>query len=333
MISRFILRPRPWLVLPLLLFLLCACESEPRIPLPNGIPNDDLVFMPDGNRVSLKDAGKTLGFINNDGTDKVIYTFKIASGARSTFGVRYITQQANSPRWSSSGNALAFSIAGTPPDIRLIDSKGEMYGQNCDGLNQDSTFDSAGNILGEITKDSPLYPRYEIKITANNSLVGRYNLRTCTIVDVFSFPVSQHSLLRNISEDGNGFVTAEYYETKARVNTIILFNQTSQLFTSFPGYLPSLSRDGAFLAYYNLAGDMIVRDIKSGVERTIIKVFTENSPYSSKSDYLYLPGWSPDNKWLVYNTVEGKIYKINIETGENVYITDGWAPDWRPLYK
>jgi hypothetical protein len=50
---------------------------------------------------------------------------------------------------------------------------------------------------------------------------------------------------------------------------------------------------------------------------------------STEVDYLYPVGWSSDNKWVVYNTSEGKIYKMNIDSKEAIYLTDGWAPDWR----
>jgi len=324
MASKLILSPRSWLALFMIPFFLAACESaaEPTFPLPNGIPKDDLVFMPDGNPVNMNEEGKTLGFINDNGSDYIDYTFKIFGGARSNFGKRLYNQEALYPRWSRSGTMLAFSVASTPPDIRLIDSQGRMYGQNCDGLNQDSTFDSNGNILGEITKDSPFYPEYQNKITANTSLVGRYDLKTCTLVDVFSIPVPQHSLLSYISEAGNGLVTAEFNTDS---NKIIIFDQTTRVFTLFPGSYPSLSRDGLQLAYYDQNGNLVVRDIKSGMEKTIIDAFSVDDP-----DWLFMPGWSPDNKWLVYNTPDGKIYKVNIETGENIYITYGWAPDWRP---
>jgi hypothetical protein len=326
MASKKILSPRSWLAFFIIPLFLVACESaaEPTFPLPNGIPKDDIIFMPDGNPVNTNDQGKTLGFINDDGSDHIDYTFKIF-GAPLNFGIRFSTQQANYPRWSRSGTMLVFSIASTPPDIRLIDSNGRMYGQNCDALEYASTLDAKGNILGEITKDSSLYPQYQNKISANTSLIARYDLKTCTVVGVFSVPVPQHSGLWNISEAGNGLVTAEFSSDS---NKIIILDHTTQAFTLFPGYHPSLSGDGAWLAYYDLYGNLIVRDIKSNVEKTITNIFPAYN--LDDPDWLFMPGWSPDNKWLVYNTPDGKIYKVNIETGENIYITYGWAPDWRP---
>jgi Tol biopolymer transport system component len=82
------------------------------------------------------------------------------------------------------------------------------------------------------------------------------------------------------------------------------------------------------MAYFDKSGNLIVRNIESDNERTIITISKSDTDFDP--DYVYLPGWSPDMKWLVYNTEEGEIYKVNIETGENIYLTDGWAPDWRP---
>ena len=320
-----------WLVFLTTFILLCACEAvskEPKYPLPNGIPMDDIVFMPDSDPVHLNNNGRTLGFINADGTRAIYFTFQIYGGALSNFGVQLSLQQANYPRWSRSGTTLAFSVSSTPPDIRLIDSRGRMYGQNCDALDQDTTFDPQGNILGEITKDSPVFSEYKNKITPNISLVAQYDLKTCKIIDVFSIPVPQNSPIYNISEAENGLITAEFYDPNEDTFNIILFNLMTQKSTLFPGYYPSLSSDGTLLAYYSPVGNLIVRNIQSGVEKSIINFFAIYNAFDT--DYLSMPGWSPDNRWLVYNTPEGKVYKVNIETDEKVYIIDGWAPDWRP---
>jgi hypothetical protein len=331
MISRLLFRPRPCLVLPLLLFLLCACESEPRIPLPNGIPVDDIVYMPPtGDPVHTADPQnnkKTIGFINADGTNQVDFTFKIIGGAGSNFGVRLINQQAYYPRWAKSGNMLALAIANTSPNIRLIDSEGKMFGQKCDDISGATSFDIKGNILGVITEDSPAYSGYQSRITSDTSLVARYDLKTCSIVGIFSIPIPQNTRPWIISEAGNGLISAEYYEFSNDTNMIMIFNPKARDSTYFPGYYPSLSYDGTWVAYFDYSGDLVVRNTESSQARSIINVASADT---SQFDYLYMPGWSPDSNWLVYNTPEGKIYRVNIETGENIYITDGWAPDWRP---
>jgi len=109
---------RPWLILLVIPFLLFACASgmEPKIPLSNGIPNDDIVFMPANPvvDVDIDPNGKTMGFINDDGTNKVMYAFTMFGGTRSNFGMRLSNRVALYPRWSKSGTMLVFQIASTP---------------------------------------------------------------------------------------------------------------------------------------------------------------------------------------------------------------------------
>jgi hypothetical protein len=338
MFLEFITRPRCWLVLFIIPLFLSACVAggaEPAIPLPKGIPNDDIVFMPPtSDPVHADDVvndKKTVGFINDDGTGEVDYTFKIYQGAGSNFGAPIYVQQAVYPRWSQSGSKVAFSVRGAPPNIRLIDSDGRMYGKKCDALREFSTFDSQGNILGAIDKYSPvLLTKYQNKITANTSLIARYDLKTCK-VDEFSIPIPQNTYPQKISETESGLVTAEYF--KGGYNyMIIIYNSKTKASSSFAGFDPSPSKDGTLLAYYNYSGDLVVRNIESGLEKSIINVLPTNHIGFEHSDFdfLYMPGWSPDKKWLVYNTMDGYIFKVNIETGKSILITFGWAPDWRP---
>lgn len=323
---------RPWLILFVIPFLLfaCASDTEPKVPLPNGIPKNDIVFMPNDpvNPGYANTVRPTLGFINDDGTESVVYSFLIFGGSLSNFGEKLGTNRAEYPRWSKSGDMLVFEIRGNLPNTRLIDFQGRMYGKNCDAF-VGGDFDAKGNILGGITKASPFYSEYQNKVTANASLVARYDIKNCTLVDVFSVPIPQDSFTSGINEAENSLVTAGLYKSNTNTNKVMIFDPMIQSLTSFPGYDPSLSNDGTWLAYYSTVGDLIVRNIKSGVEKSIINVIPSDDVIN-ENDYFSMPGWSPDNKWLVYNTLEGKIYKVNIETGENVYITDGWAPDWRP---
>lgn len=55
-------------------------------------------------------------------------------------------------------------------------------------------------------------------------------------------------------------------------------------------YSPQVSPDGGSLAYMQLRGDLIVRELKSGTERRLISSW--NPP-----DFA----WSPDGKWLAYS--------------------------------
>ncbi len=114
-----------------------------------------------------------------------------------------------------------------------------------------------------------------------------------------------------------------YYDFETNQDMILLFDQRTSETTSFAGIYPSFSDDGRWLAYYTADGNLIVRDLATDEERVLVRgVF-------SYARTVSMPGWSPDSRWLVYNTQEGMIFKVNRETGERVYLTDGWAPDWR----
>jgi hypothetical protein len=140
-------------------------------------------------------------------------------------------------------------------------------------------------------------------------------------------PVPKNSHLRYIAEAINGIISGEFYDPND-VNTIIVYNRLMQTYDIFPGYYPSLSKDGSSLAYFDESGDIIVRNIDTKLERIVINIATTESGFDPS--FSFLPGWSPDNKWLVYNNTQGEIYKVNIDTGENIFLTYGWAPDWRP---
>ena len=238
MFANLTFRFRSWLVLFVIPFLLFACagDMEPKIPLPNGIPNDDIVFMPANPvvDVDINPNGKTMGFINDDGTNKVMYAFTMFGGTRSNFGMQLSNRVALYPRWSKSGTMLVFQIASTEPNTRMIDSDGRMYGKNCDAF-VGGDFDAQGNILGEITQAFPLYSEYQNKVTANTTLVARYDIKTCTLVGAFSVPVSQKdSIASGTYEAENGLLIAGLYESTTDTFKVMIFDPMSKSFTSFP---------------------------------------------------------------------------------------------------
>lgn len=309
----------------LLLLALTSCkEVEPEFPLDGPIPSGDIVFMPDADPQEVKLDSKTLGFINADGSNRQEYTFQIIGGALSNFGTQMPPHQtALSPRWSMDGTELVFYIADIPPNIRLIDQNGRMFGKECENIgSNDTTLDLDGNALLEIDKNDRVYEDY--KDLANSALIARYDIRACRVVSVFSIPAPFGYLKGSIQEAENGLLSAPFWNEDEQMDSILLYNLNTDESQTFPGYHPSITEDGLMLAYYDYSGALIVRDIKTATEKSLI-----SSSMEFKDDLVSTPSWSPDHRWLVYNTTEGEIFKINIETGENVYLTYGWAPDWR----
>ncbi len=116
------------------------------------------------------------------------------------------------------------------------------------------------------------------------------------------------------------------------------------------GDYPAWSRDGHWVAYTGKDG-LYVFNVLEGEEAQLAVVYRnpypghENSPTFEGGDYPRIPpevSWSPDGKWLVYHRWTGTkyetgvdpyynaIYKLNIETGEEIKILDGGMyPYWR----
>ena len=300
-------------------------------PLTGGIPQSEIVFMPDANPVQLQpitEESTTLGFINTDGSNRLEFSFIVSGGTdRASRVTSYESRYVYRPRWSKSGSELFFSVADLPPNMRLIDASGKMHGQTCTDIDGRGAlaFDLQGNVFVGISKNALVYEDY--KDLADTALIARYDLKSCQIVAVFSVPVPFDSLRGEIQEANNGLLVAAFYNFDAQLDSILLYNQTTGEVQTFPGYHPSLTEDGALLAYYNRGGALVIRDMQTGAERELLQLFPANDDWPPR--FMSMPGWSPDRQWLVYNTPEGEIYKINIETGENIYLTYGWAPDWR----
>jgi len=329
----------------LLLFLLCYISPagpylvagarlivgdwrrENPFPFPKGLPNYEIVFIP--YKEEFNPRPPTLGFIHPDGTGRVEYTFELYSGARSMWGLKIATSQAFYPRWSSKGSLL-FSIEGVPPNVRVIDPSGRMYGEKCDTLlGGILTFDPQGNILAPIYKFSQVYRNYEPYIQPGLVLIARHDLKNCRINGIFYLPVSvDPRYVWAIGENAQGWVVGSFYELETRSSRIVLCHHLRNICKFFPGWNPAFSDDGRWIAYYSPGGYLVVRDVESDEERVVIHAI-DRPPAESWLSWESMPGWSPDGEWLVYSSIFGKMYKVHWRSGQKVYLGYGWAPDWR----
>lgn len=103
---------------------------------------------------------------------------------------------------------------------------------------------------------------------------------------------------------------------------------------------PALSPDGKRIAFsdslvywygYNLPGIVIV-----DIDGTNYRVLTPDDNLTTYLDSE--PSWSPDGNYIVYMSSKsglGEIYRINVETGEIVRLTDNktadGSPSWSPV--
>jgi Tol biopolymer transport system component len=135
--------------------------------------------------------------------------------------------------------------------------------------------------------------------------------------------------LRALSEPGfyttqptyspDGYRIAFVIRTQERPNLDILHtvqSDGSQLAAlDIPGYYPSWSPDGRYLAYWHRA-DFYVLDIETGEKRRIL------THYSSQ-----LLHWSPDSRHIAF--AANGIHLIDVQSGDHTTLD---TPDSRPIY-
>ncbi len=124
-------------------------------------------------------------------------------------------------------------------------------------------------------------------------------------------------------------------------------NSTKEFIVIDEGSVPSWSFDSKWIAYTGVDGIYIVSVEEFEKPKRILKHLNPRDSFSGLYEYVTYhippePSWSPDGKWLVYHKWLGirhddttdpstyAIYKLNIETGEEIKILDGGMyPFWR----
>ena len=277
---------------------------------------------------------ETIGFVNDDGSDRVLYKFLIQGGSAFRAPKQFSTY-IHYPRWSGDGNRLVFTITDVSPNIRMINQYGLMHGGGCVDFDQAGSalgFDGDGNIIIWIFKLNTKNEEQENKLREDKSFLARLDIEKCELLEEFYIPVSEKYWLYGVSISDDNVLTAmvlntekNQYEPNEEPYRILIYDIDADEKTMFPGYHPSLSEDGTQLAYYGYDGSIRIKTLANGEELVLDYPFE----YSNGFQYISRPGWSPDQKWLVYNNKDGEIFKINIITLEKMYITEGFAPDWK----
>ena len=306
-------------------------RRENPVPFPKGIPNYEIVFKPYTEPDELNPRPPTLGFIHPDGTGRVEYTFELYSGARSMWGTKIATSRAFYPRWSSTGSLL-FSIGGVPPNVRMIEPSGRMYGENCDTLpGRILTFDPQGNILGPVYEFSEVYRDYEPYIQPDSLLIARHDLKNCHIDGTFYLPISvDPRFIWAIGENAQGWIIGSIHKSETGKDQVVLYNPLRNILKVFPGQEPAFSDDGRWIAYYRPDGYLVVRNVESDEEQVVIQAMDYPVEFwSPESSCVSMPGWSSDGEWLVYSSPVGRMYKVHWRSGRRVYLGYGCTPDWR----
>jgi hypothetical protein len=318
----------PWLVLAL--WPRFSSPQEPAHPFPKGLPDQEIVFMPDAGPHEQRWDARTLGFIHPDGSGRLEFTFPMLTGYRSMFGHPEARSKASYPRWSPQGD-LVFIIGGIFP-VRLIDGKtGRMYGRDCDvfggpGLPR---FDSQGHLLTEPNRRSArseAYRAHRVFERSGATMHLRLDLKTCRIRGQLDVPRIEGTEFWAYEESPTGWIVARGWPSKAEPR-LLLYHPARGLREIFAGAHPSFSRDGTWLAYYDLEGYLVVRPVEVSSPQRLVRVF---DPSTEDGGWLAPPGWSPDGSRLVYGTPTGQMFVVDRRTSVVRLLGPGWAPDWRP---
>jgi Tol biopolymer transport system component len=311
----------------------CTAPVEKKQPFPDGLPERDIVFMPYDPFYFHGKTRNTIGFIDKDGNNLEILKFNVAGGSAQN-RLKTFSTYVFGPRWSKNRKELVFTIADTPPNIRVIDENGFMFGSDCSDMDQAGSmlsFDMDGNIILWISTIQAMNERYLSEMSDEESLIVRFDLINCQVVDKIYLPFPSNIWILGADISKN-ILTAmlfdsyrNQYDQSVNPYNVLYYDLLSGKFQTFPGYHPSISDDGSLLAYYSYDGRLRIRDTSNMNESSLVKLFDKEDDFQ----FVSRPGWSPDNKWLVYNNREGEIFKIDVTSGEKEFLTEGFAPDWR----
>ncbi len=299
--------------------LLVGCwEGEIGIRAPESFPQRDIVF-----QRALLPGGKdrlSLGFVNADGSGLTVLQFHALSVGWSTMA---------DPVWSSDGSTLVFRALGDnrAGPLMVIRAGGEV--RRCPvetvGWGRASFLEGEEQIVAE-----------GWAVTSDVSRPKMIDLETCKVIRVYLSEAEEEVIgTPTITSDGQrlAFVRWEDDAFMGRPSDIVVLEVASNMQTVIgKGLWPSWSPDGRWLAYSGEDGIYVVAQDGSQ-KRQVVSFEVKGWPPA--------PSWSPDGQWLVYHKcisargwcekgVEYSIFKVHVETGEEVKIVDGGLnPYWR----
>lgn len=308
------------------------------VKIPKNFPQTDIVFQRvASNSSDERERRNSLGFVNADGSGLTIVKLTPQPGSETLIVF---------PIWSSDGSTLIFR-GGSYPDpstgelLTARAGKGVLHcpKESSFGLGRASLLEGAKQVVAEIISDLP-------------DQVVLINLNDCT-VDRTYLSNSDKEFFVGVSAIRSGQLLAfghskniSYYSAE---NDIVILDTASGTQTIVAnGAYPAGSPDDQWIAYTAEDGIYVVR--QDGSQRKQVSTYSPLRtvvPGESPTRYSWekwppTPSWSPDGKWLVYHKCmlplgeecrEGpdfSIFKVNVETGEEVKIVDGGLnPYWR----
>ncbi|MDY7080493.1 MAG: hypothetical protein SXV54_26740 [Chloroflexota bacterium] len=283
------------------------------------LPQTDVVFQV---HPADPDGMSDLGFVNADGKDHVRITDAMPLGML--------------PVWSPDGTQIAYRQSNP---LYVFNYYGQValvgQGKSCRHL--------AGNGRVRWMPDGSAV----LIAIADQKILKEYRYRVvsidpgeCEVVDEFYTTLTTGSIgTPHLSPSGLLAMTKgtriDGSPPKTQYSITVVDLDAQEEWTVGEGVVPSWSPDGEWLAYTGADGIYVVR--ADGTERRRVLEYCaccQATPSGvTWNDWPPLPEWSPDGKWLVYHREEQgeyAIYKLSLETGEEVLIIEGGLnPDWR----
>jgi WD40 repeat protein len=280
------------------------------LPAGENLPDAEIVFIP-------LDTLNTLGFIHPDGSGYVTINLELSEGFWNDLRKMSKPTLADWITWSPDGQYLAASIgryhrgAGHP---LLISAHGDLL--PCID-NETSPWSSGRSwvLSGTTLLTVDTLPDQE------PDRVLTLDMETCSELSTLYIAQPDEGI-EEATLSSQGWLAISRGVKDQGTEIVVLNPEGMQELVLSDGRWPAWSPDGEWLVYTIFDdGLYIVR--KDGLEKRKV---VENPRVS-------LASWSPDGKWLAYTRPdegEGAIFKISIDTGEEIKLFGGGAyPNWR----
>jgi len=282
----------------------------------NPLPKRDIVFELSG----------SAGFMDADGSKLVV--------------LEYVNADVNLPRWlGEHGEYILFR--GHPWVLQYATGNGYVHRARripvVDSAPVSGTRDVIVSMPAEDGREFVL-----TKVNTKTDQVGEAYMRiTAGTFSLGSNPTFEDQLVVSLGyrdEDNNRLKTElVLYDTTTKTQRVLVSykiqNSEAESFIERPAFSP----DGKWIAYTTASGIYLIRP--DGSENHLL-VNVEGWYTGSLNSEPPSASFSPDSQWIVYHRcpvsgcpdwgiVLGKIYKMNIGTKEEVFLTEGGNPYWR----
>jgi hypothetical protein len=313
------------------LLLLAGCTMR----VPKSFPQTDIVFQRAIANDEDRERRESVGFVDADGTNLTIVSLSHQPEALAAF-----------PTWSHGGSTLVFrgGLYANPTlgSLLILQAGKEVLSCSGEGPFGTGRVSLLGDARQAAVESVPDLPDKLVLINLADCSVARTYLKNEDDALFMGVSATSDGQLLVFSRSKN----IGYYESQDDIVVLDVASNTQTVVGHgrWPAWLPDDQR----IVYTASDGIYITRQDGSQKRRVIAySPLRKYIPGESPSRYAWeewppAPSWSPDGKWLVYHKCmlplgeecqkgsDFSIFKVNVETGEEVKIVDGGLnPYWR----